>query len=160
MNAIDFLPFLGHSSIYPPFDEFLTANGIASRPKVGRKLETTFFVPGTGLHLSFEFAISAAEKGFEVRSDGSFIFSGFEITTIVEDKKNGRYDGLLPHGLLASDTRQMVEQRLGTPKRRNEESDNYYLNGLVWMVAFKGGKLQFIQLFLPDNNKRKHGLCP
>ena len=63
MNAIDFIQFLGHSSIHGPFDDFLTAQGIAWRPKAGRNLDTTYFVKGHGLVLSFEFGVATAEKG-------------------------------------------------------------------------------------------------
>jgi hypothetical protein len=160
MNATEFLPFMGHSSIYPPFDEFLTANGVVWRPKSGRTLNTTFFIAGTGLHMSFDFAISAAEKGFDVKSDGSYIFTGFEIAVVAENKKNGSYGGVLPHGLLASDTRQSVEQKLGTPKRRNKNSDNYYLDRLVWTVAFGNDIIEAIQFSVPSNGWRQHGICP
>ena len=160
MNAIEFLPFMGHSSIHPPFDDFLMDNGITWRPKIGRNLDTSFFIPGTGLNLTFDFGSSAPEDGFAVKSEGSFVFNEFAVTFIAEDKKNGQYKGPLPHGLVASDTRQTVEQKLGTPKRRNEGGDNYYLDGLVWVVAFEEQKLEFIQFYLPTDNKRKYGLCP
>ena len=160
MNALEFLPFLGHSSIHLPFDDFLTNNGITKRPNTRRDLETDIFVPGHGLCLSFRFDIYAKEEGFVPKSEGSFVFTGFEIMLIVQSKKNGRYSGPLPHRLVATDTRESAEKKLGTPKRRNEESDNYFIDGLVWTVAFEGVKFQFLQFDLPTNNLRKHGLCP
>ena len=160
MNALDLLVFLGHSSIHIPFDDFLTKHGFTKRPKVGRRLETSLEIPGTGLNLLFDFDISASEKGFVARSEGSFIFTELEVTLIAESKKQSTYSGVLPRGILVSDSRRVIEQKLGTPKRRNAESDNYYLDGLVWTVAFNGDKLQFIQFALPDNGWREHGICP
>ena len=160
MNALEFLPFLGHSSIHIPFDDFLTNNGITKRPNIRRDLETDIFVPGHGLCLSFDFDIDAKEDGFVPKSEGSFVFTSFTITLISESKKDGQYSGPLPHGLVAADTRESIEKKLGTPKRRNEESDNYFIDALVWTVAFEGNKFEFLRFYLPDNGKREQGLCP
>ena len=160
MNALEFLPFLGHSSIHLPFDDFLTNNGITKRPKINERLDTTIFVPGQGLSLAFRFDTYAKEEGFVPKSEGSLVFTSFTITLIAESKKNGQYSGPLPRGLVAADTRQTVEQKLGTPKRRNEESDNYFIDGLVWEVAFEGDKFQYLRFYLPTNGWRKHGICP
>ena len=48
----------------------------------------------------------------------------------------------------------------GTLKRRTADVDNYYVDGVVWTVAFEGDALEFLQLGVPSNGKRKHGLCP
>jgi hypothetical protein len=160
MNALDFLPFLGHSSIYPPFDEFLAKNGVIKRPNIKQNLDNTIFVRGIGLCLSFQFDISAKDEGFIAKSEGVFIFTEFEIMIVTADKKNGKYEGVLPYGLTSLDTRQSVEQKLGTPKRRNEDSDNYYINDLVLTVAFKADKLKFLQFDLPDNGWRERSIAP
>jgi hypothetical protein len=160
MNALEFLPFLGHSSIYPPFDEFLTRNGVVKRPSMKKNVDNTITVSGHGLTLSFTFGIKAEKDGFKIKSEGTFIFVKLEIAVIAQDRKDGKYSGQLPHGLAAVDTRQSVEKKLGIPKRRNPDSDNYYLDDLVWIVAYEGEKLEFIQLFLPDNGWREHGICP
>jgi hypothetical protein len=160
MSALEFLPFLGHSSIYPPFDDFLTSNGITKRPTLKRNLQNDIFADGAGISMHFSFGISGAEEGFVVKSEGTFIFRSMYIILIEEDKKDGKYSGPLPHGLLVSDTRTTVEQKLGAPKRRNKSSDNYYLDGLVWTVVFEGNKLRYIELHLPDNGWREHGICP
>lgn len=160
MNASEFLPFLGHSSIHGPFDDFLTQHGFTKRPKVGRRLETSLTVPGTGLNISFDFDISASDKGFVARSQGSFVFTELEVTLIAESKKYSAYSGVLPREILASDSRRAIEQKLGAPKRRNAESDNYFLDGYVWTVAFESERLQFIQFSIPSAGWRKYGICP
>ena len=160
MNALEFLSFLGHSSIYQPFDDFLTAKGIIKRPTLKRNLQNRISADGNGISMHFSFEIDATDEGFIVKSEGTFIFRDMEITLIEEDRKAGKYKGLLPHGLDASDTRSIIEKKLGAPKRRNESSDNYYLDDLVWIVAFQDEKLQFIQFYLPDNGWRERGICP
>ena len=87
MNAIDFIQFLGHSSIQVPFDDFLTSQGISWRPKVGRTLDTTHFINGQGLVMTFEFDSAAAEEGIKVKSEGDYLFNDFTVQFIAEDKK-------------------------------------------------------------------------
>ena len=160
MNAFELLPFLGHSSIHPQFDEFLTKHNISKRPSMKRNVEKTVFVPGTGLSLSFAFEVVAEKEGFVVKSPGTFIFRQLSIMIIASDKNDGQYSGMLSHGLTVSDTRSQIEKKMGSPKRRNEESDNYYLDGFVWTIAFDRDKFQFIQIDLPDNDWREFGICP
>jgi hypothetical protein len=160
MNASELIPFLGHSSIHQPFDDFLTSHGFTKRPKVGRRLDTLLSVDGTGIWLGFDFATSAIEKHMPIKSEGSFIFYELSVTFIIEEKKSGSYNGVLPYGISGADTRQSVEAKLGTPKRRNEDSDNYYLDGLVWTVGFQGERIQLVQISLPRDGFRKYGLCP
>ncbi|MDH0775575.1 MULTISPECIES: hypothetical protein [Delftia] len=158
MNAIELMIFLGHSSTHEPFDEFLTKNGIKSRPKIGRSLETLIPIKGQGLSMSFE--IDAKGNGIAPKSEGAFIFSQLEIRISGDVGKNGIYTGPLPYGLSANDSRDAIEKKLGQLKRRMPEIDNYFLDGVVWTVAFEEDKLEFFQLGVPTNGKRKHGLCP
>lgn len=160
MLLMDFLPFLGHSSINAPFDEFLNAKGIMWRPKVGRRLDTLHFIPSTGLALSFDLAVSAQERGISPKSEGNFVFTRLDVMIVAADKKDGSYGGPLIRGLVAQDTRQLIEAKLGQPRRRNAESDNFYLDDLVWTVAFERGKLNFLQFDLPSDGWRAHGICP
>jgi hypothetical protein len=159
MNIADFLPFLVHSSIHPPFDEFLISQKIIWRPKVGRKLDTLHFIAGTGISLSFDLDASAKTKGISMRSEGSFVFSRLDVMIVAVDKKDGYYVGPLTRGLVAQDTSESIEQKLGTPRRRNTDSDNYYLDDLVWTVAFDDNKFQFMQFDVPSDDRRAHGLC-
>ena len=74
--------------------------------------------------------------------------------------KAGLYTRPLPCGLESADSRETIERKLGTLKRRTADVDNYYVDGVVWTVAFEGDALEFLQLGVPSNGKRKHGLCP
>ena len=161
MNAIDFIQFLGHSSIYEPFDDFLTALGIAWRPKAGRNLDTTFFINGHGLVLSFEFGVATAEKGIKVKSEGEYIFNGFTVQFIADDKKHGRYSGAMLHSLTVNDTRADVQKKLGVkPTRVVDWGDNYFLDELVWTISFGNDKIEYVMLDLPTDGYRKYGVCP
>lgn len=160
MNMLELLPFLGHSSIHPPFDEFLTKNGLIKRPNIKRDLDTSISVPGQGLTLSFAFDVDAEKNGFKVKSEGTFVFKTLNVMLIAENKKDGKYLGDLPRNLQITDNRAAIETKLEEPKRRNADSDNYYLDELVWTVAFEKEKLHFIEFGLPTNGWRKHGICP
>ncbi|MDA8446474.1 MULTISPECIES: hypothetical protein [Pseudomonadota] len=157
MSAIELMEFLGHSSIYPPFDEYLTASGVTARPKVGKSLDTIIPIKGQGLSMSFE--IGARDKGIIAKSEGSFIFYQLEIMLLKSGQDNGVYIGPLPHGLLVDDSRSAVEKKLKMLKRRLDDNDSYFIDGLVWTVAFESEKLRAFQISVPTNGKRKHGLC-
>lgn len=157
MNSIELLEFLGHSSIHPPFDKYLTEGGVTRRPKVGKSLDTIIPIKGQGLSMSFE--IGAQDKGIVAKSEGSFIFYQLEIMLLNDGQDNGVYTGPLPHGLLVDDSRSAVEKKLKTLKRRLEDNDSYFIDGLVWTVAFEAEKLRAFQVGVPTNGKRKHGLC-
>jgi len=74
MKLDDLIQFLGYSSIYLPFDDFLIQNGIKWRPSLKRDLDTTHFIKDKGLVMSF--SISADKDGIQKRSEGNFILNG------------------------------------------------------------------------------------
>jgi len=158
MNALDFLPLIGHSSIYPPLDDLLNQNGIKWRPNVKRTLDTLHFIPGQGI--SIHFTIGADGEGIKKLSEGDFIFDALQLSIIQENKKHGKYIGPLPRKLSPFDSREEIKNKLGTPTRTTKDVDNYYLDGLVWTVAFEGDSFQYIRFAAPSDGKRKHGLCP
>ncbi len=161
MNAIEFIPFLGHSSIHIPFDDFLTSQKISWRPKVGRDLNTTHFINGQGLVMSFEFGNATVEKGIKAKSDGDYIFNHFTVQFIAEDKKHGKYVGPMLHGLEIGDKRAVVEKKLGVaPTRRLDWGDNYFLDDLVWTISFESDAIEYVMLDLPSDGYRQYGVCP
>jgi hypothetical protein len=161
MNAIDFIKFLGHSSIHEPFDDFLTGQGIKWRPKAGRDLDTMHFINGHGLVIKFDFGISAVEKGFKAKSNGEYIFNDFTVQFIAEDKKHGRYSGPMLHNLAAGDSRAEVARKLGVkPTRVLDWGDNYFLDDLVWTISFENDKIEYVMLEIPSDGHRKYNLCP
>lgn len=46
MNPLDYIEYLGHSSVYPPLVDQLSRDKITWRPTVRRNLATTYFVSG------------------------------------------------------------------------------------------------------------------
>lgn len=159
MQLSDLIPFLGHSSIHQPFDDFLSSNSISKRPKIGKSLELDIIIDNQGLMLTFEFDTAAKEQNIAIKSEGSFVFKSIYVTLLPETKKLGKYVEALPFNLASSDSRLAVEQKLGVPRRRNEQSDNYFLDGMVVTPEFEGEKFQFLRLELPRDGLRKHGLC-
>ena len=162
MNAIDFIQFLGHSSIHAPFDDFLASQGIAWRPKVGGStFNVLHLIKGQGLGMTFGLASDALKKNTNVKSAGDYVFNHFNVQFIVEDKKNGKYVGPMLHALAPNDTRAAVEKKMGTaPTRRLDWGDNYFLDDLVWTIAFKADAIEFVMLETPRDGHRKYGLCP
>ena len=161
MNAIDFIQFLGHSSIHVPFDDFLTSQGISWRPKVGSDLDIMHFIKGQGLVMTFGFGNEAVEKGIHLKSAGDYFFNEVSVQFIVEDKKSGKYVGPMLHALAPNDTRAAVEKKMGSaPTRRLDWGDNYFVDGLVWTIAFKSDLIKSVRLELPDDSHREYGLCP
>lgn len=157
VNATDLMSFLGHSSIYEPFDKFLADVGVQKRPKVGRSLDTIIPAKGEGLSMSFE--IDAKGRGVVQKSEGNFVFYRLEIMLLEKGQDNGIYSGQLPYNLLATDSRGEVESKLKNLKRRLPDGDDYFVDGLVWTVAFDAEKLRFFQVFVPTDGMRKRGLC-
>lgn len=105
------------------------------------------------------FQIDAEDLGIVPRSEGTFVFYQLEIMLLDKGQENGVYFGPLPYGLLATDSRSEIEGKLKVLKRRLPTNDSYYLDGLVWTVAFAEEKLRFFQIGVPTDGKRKHGLC-
>ena len=158
MNALNFIKYLGYSSNYTPLDDFLTENGIRWRPNIKRNLDTTYFIKNSGIALSF--TIGADTEGIMKKSEGDFIFNHLGLTLIEENKNDGVYCGSLPEALSISDTRCITEKKLGNPKRKLERVSNYYINDLIFTLAFAGENIRYLQIDVPDDGWRMYGICP
>jgi hypothetical protein len=71
MNPLDYIEYLGHSSVYPSLVDQLSRDKIQWRPNVQRKLDTTYFVSGEGVVLHFN--IDAENNGITMKSEGDYI---------------------------------------------------------------------------------------
>ena len=85
MNVLELIKFLGHSSVYGEFKDFLTQHDVNNRPKIGRALDTIIAIQGQGLSMSFD--IDAEETGITPKSEGTFIFSQLEIRLFGDEIK-------------------------------------------------------------------------
>jgi len=146
MDAIKLISFLGHSSIYPEFDNFLLENGIKERPK---KIEGTQWIRNEELGISLTFQLSDIfdeESLVPQKSEGNFIFSGAEFPAV--------FKGKLPYELSLSLQKQDVDAKLGSPLRFREKvpSATYFYDGYVivlnWMKD--SPKDRFIRFSLPN----------
>jgi hypothetical protein len=57
MNPLDYIEYLGHSSVYPPLVDQLSRDKITWRPTVRRNLDTTYFVSEEGVVLHLRLSI-------------------------------------------------------------------------------------------------------
>lgn len=158
MNALDFLPFLGYSSVYAPLDNLLVEKDITWRPNVKRRLDTTYFVKGEGIVISFGFGVES--EGVIPKSEGTYIFQCLTMTVIEENKKSGKYSGKLPEGLTATTLRPQIHKILGAPKRMLEEADNYFINDLVWTIVYFEDNISYLIIEVPTDGWRENGICP
>ncbi|MFE8645560.1 hypothetical protein ACFX58_10795 [Sphingomonas sp. NCPPB 2930] len=156
MNAYELVKFLGYSSIHPPLEDCLDSLNVKWRPRITKsRLDTLFLIKDIGASISF--GIDAEDDGVIVKSEGEFILESVEVKLISDEYSV--YKDFLPYALQAGDSREVVRQKLGAPRRVNEDSDNYFIDGAVWIVAYKEEALEFIQFVVPDDGWRKRGLC-
>ncbi len=146
MDTVELVSFLGHSSIYEPFDEFLAENGIKRRPK---KNEATEWISEEALGLSLEFEASDVYGGnalSPIRSDGRFILRS------VTFGPNFRYS--LPFGLTLAMSKANAEGVLGRARKERASlpSATFVHEGFV--IVFNWNKEEpneaFIRFKLPD----------
>lgn len=65
MNATDFIQFLGHSSLYKPFDNFLTRQDITWRPNASESLNLRYIIYEKGIEIDF---ISALKMSLQQKA--------------------------------------------------------------------------------------------
>lgn len=154
MDATTLISFLGHSSIHPPFDEFLLAQGIKKRPK---KHEATEWIEDkkAGIGLEFSATESFDETAvFPKKSDGRFIFNSATFS--------GDFSGALPYGISLTQSRVEVDQHLESlPVEENLLPSlriaTYFKNGIVIVARWDKKPVDsFIRFYLPTIYDKKN----
>lgn len=169
INAVELMQFLGHSSIYEPFDDYLHSHGIKKRPSTtGRNIELSVSIKKHGLHLSFVESTKLAGEGLASKSSGSYVFNWLDIYLTKEDGMSP-YGGPLPFGLTAELSQKQVRALLGQPKHVSVDpefdtnADFFYVDDLVVAIKYtdmQGSAIRMINPCLPDNWAREHGIAP
>ena len=164
MNTQELLQFLGHSSIFDPFEDFLMKNGIIRRPKLADSYPYSIDTKTTGLSLIFEDA--PEDKGQQRKSAGSFIFCQVYFDF---ESKSKPFVGDLPYGIGQERDSKAIERQVGAPsvKRDSKQTSgftiSFYIDGLVFTAAYSdkdGRKLRFVRVSLKDKYHVTHGLAP
>ncbi|MDO5672440.1 MAG: hypothetical protein Q4G30_06245 [Actinomycetaceae bacterium] len=169
MNAVELMQFLGHASVYGPFEDFLSQHGVKKRPDVtGKNLELWIGLKKTGLYLAFEMSVNTEEKEIAVRSSGDYIFRGVDIYL---QKHEGMtpYTGPLPFGLEPKMNQEQVRSILGSPKffvfdnEWNNNTDFFYISDVVVCVKYadmEGTQILILDLRVPSDWDRERGIAP
>lgn len=137
MDLNQLISFLGHSSAYPPFDEFLDSSGIKKRPKGNDDPLIHLYDPTKAVALRFLARDSFDDDVPEgPKSEGKFILGAVDI-----DKK---FNGQLPFGLTFLLGADQVATILGISLKMTSGPrpiGTYLVSGLIVVVRFEqGGK--------------------
>jgi hypothetical protein len=169
INAIEMMNFLGNSSIHEPFDDYLDANSIKKRPKIGGNTYDPYIeVKKQGLHLVFVYSGELQKKGLIAKSPGTYLFNWLYIYLIKQDGFSP-YKGPLPFGLSQQMIQQQVRALLGQPPHVTfdvtwkSNVDFYFIDGLVVAVKYSdmnGSAISIVTTRLPDNWAREQGIAP
>ena len=66
-----------------------------------------------------------------------------------------QYPYSLPFGLKFSDTKSLVTQKCGPPKKQNSNSMVYYEQNTEMQLFFANGKLQRVEIYKPEEEEKK-----
>lgn len=153
----DLLKYLGHSSVEPEFDDYLSSIGFEGRPK---KNEITVYVDSKDKSLVLTFQAYEAyvkENLVAPKSEGKFIF---QTATF-----HSHFQFDLPFGLKFSSSQSDVVAALGAPRKwrelpNKESSGTYFYKGILIVVRFKdgGNSINWMSASNPDIYDRKSGL--
>lgn len=165
MDGSKLVELLGHASVHPELDDFLSQNGVKARPKGG---DTPNLVSEKKIGLSFEYR---AKEDFEQsvgvpRSTGKFILREVDFGT---SKLKGytTFAGKLPFGVSFATSESGLESVFGAPRESLAGDDEdgpqhiYCVDGKVVVVQFAlGGKsVEWLRVGLPTNADRRLGYC-
>lgn len=108
MDSTILLGYLGHSSIYPEFDDFMLQNGIKKRPKKNESSEA-ITDSATGIVLRFQSSVVFDEESLiSKKSDGKFILTEVSFPRGCSASP--------PYGISLAMPKSEVDKILGTPK--------------------------------------------
>ena len=134
MNLDQLISLLGHSSVYPPLDDFLENVGIRKRPQ-GEDSLTFITDPTKAITLHFSARSTYIEDVPEgPRSEGLFVLRAIDVAS--------QFRGPLPYGLDWQQSHVQVKEIFGPPlKERGDLVCTYFAVGQVIAVRFTtGGK--------------------
>ena len=146
MDTTKLLSFLGHSSIYPPFDDFLLKNSIKKRPKKNEGSER-ITDKVTGLTLEFQLVtIFDKESLIPKISEGWHIFRSVTFPRNFPDE--------LPFGLSLVLTKDELDKKLGSPKEHLPKIPlaSYFYDNKLIVVNWDKDEPEdaFIRFTVPD----------
>lgn len=116
MDVIQLVQLLGHASVHPSLDDFLSRKGVTVRPKQGNDVDP---VGDTKKGLAFDYR---DPDGFrksigEPRSEGQFVRRGVDFYADKVDGNTG-FGGTLPFRLRFATTEEGAVPLLGVPRKK------------------------------------------
>lgn len=155
--------FLGHSSVFPGLDRYLTEGNLSKRPK-GQDLTQYIAFDSLGLVLIFRASVTYREEVGDPLDDGRWIFTGMHFYNKDQNEKNEKFSGVLPYELSFEFNRSDVCGKLGPPKL-NRERDGYATctfplsHGIVVTasVATENGEARWFKVEKIEKSHRARG---
>ena len=154
MDPKKLVEFLGHSSIYEPFDDYLLSIGIKKRPKHDSTSGGRYPIkhPSLGLELGFETSIGYQEESLvPQKSAGQFV-----LDSVIFRKQP---DLPLPYGLSFSLVRSQVDSIIGpcVQRRPDDDSSTHFFQGVLVDIGWdRNGKMDSILFGYPHTYDQKH----
>ncbi|WP_431257442.1 hypothetical protein ACQ86G_22760 [Roseateles chitinivorans] len=165
MDTNQLATFLGHSTVHPPFNDFLAAQGIKKRPKLSDSLPYKVASSVPGLALVFEDSPEA--QGMARKSEGQFVFH--EIYFDFNPKKE-EFVGEMPFGIGAARSLGEVQTAIGAPRVLRDSLNpkfpgafaSYLIGDIVLQFKYadaEGAALKFARIGIRADHHVLHGLA-
>lgn len=166
MDGNQLVEMLGHTSVHPSLDDFLSRNGVTVRPKRGNDVGRVGDIKN-GLAFEYQDPDGFRSSVGEPRSEGRFVLCGVDFYADKVDGKTG-FSGTLPFGLAFTTNEAAVEPLLGAPrkKRAGDKKDGpqhtYCVGDRLVVVSYAvgGAGIRWMRVVLPTVYDRERGLCP